>query len=159
MKNGNNSRGDCQEGVVLPIVALSLLAFLMCAGLAVDTFTMYTANRQQITNAELAAMAALHEFNSSGDAAIAEKRAATVLTLNKFISKSAAGLSGSVEFGEFDGARFIPASPTLNAVKVTVSSNANGGIHLFFAGLLGSAPDMTVSGVAYSASGAVVAVS
>jgi hypothetical protein len=117
------------RGQVLVVFALSLIALLGFAGLAIDGGSTFAQRRDEQTAADLAALAGANDYLINGDVALATDRARSVASVNGFTHGS-------------DGTNVAADIDMSNGIAFTVS--LDGLHHNLMAAVLGM-PTWTVS--------------
>jgi len=130
--------GNRKRGAVLVIFALSLLAMMGLAALAIDLGAIYSAKAQLQSGADSAALAAVHELGTPNVQTVAAQFA----HLNSVMTTPITLGTGDVVTGafDFDTGIFMAGATEPNAVRVRTRRTADspdGEFDLFFGRVLG----------------------
>jgi Flp pilus assembly protein TadG len=138
-----------RRGVLAVFAAIFLVVMVGMMAFAVDIGTMSLARSQLQVTADAAALAAASRISQGDYVATAQSVAAA----NKVCGRAGVVNSGDVITGVWDASTrtFAASNSTINAVKVTVKTNAasGGATPLFFAGVYGmKTADQSASAIA-----------
>lgn len=104
------SRTRANEGQIIVIFALGLVAMIAMVGLVLDGGSTFAQRRGQQNAADLAGMAGANEFLLSGDKTVAETVARSVAAQNGFVHDPAAGKTVTVAFQDNDTEMVVEVS-------------------------------------------------